>query len=72
MIVLYFSGTGNTKYAAKFFAKGMGCDCISIEAQVDFKALLNKHHPLFFFNLAYGSDVPMIMRQFVNQYLKVL
>jgi NAD-dependent dihydropyrimidine dehydrogenase PreA subunit len=68
MIVLYFSGTGNTEYAAMCFAKAMVCDCVSIEDEIDFKVLLDKHETLAIFYPIYGSAVPMIMRRFVNKY----
>ena len=33
MLTLYFSGTGNSKYAAELFAASMGGECHSIEEE---------------------------------------
>lgn len=72
MLMLYFSGTGNSKYIAKEFASKMGVACYSIEDKVDFTALINSTDTVAVCYPIYGSCVPRIMREFVKQYSAVL
>ncbi len=72
MVVIYFSGTGNSCFAANYFAKSMECDCYSIEQELDFDAIMASNHTLAFFYPVYCSNVPMIMRRFVEKYRKQL
>lgn len=51
MVVIYFSGTGNSRFAANYFAKSMECDCYSIEQELDFDAIMASNHTLAFFIL---------------------
>ena len=37
MLMLYFSGTGNSKYIANLFSKKVNAKCYSIEENIDFK-----------------------------------
>jgi len=69
-LVLYFSGTGNSKYLAEIFAKEMNAPCYSIEDEVDFKELFTFHETLAFCFPTYGSRVPRILREFVTKYAK--
>ena len=66
MLVIYFSGTGNTKYCAERFANNMGAVSYSIENDTDFDALITAHEEIVFFYPIYGSCVPRIMREFVD------
>ncbi len=68
MIILYFSGTGNSKYIARLFARKMGCACHSIEESIDFVSLIEENETIAFCYPIYGSCVPKIMRKFATQY----
>lgn len=72
MIVLYFSGTGNTRYVAEMFAKRMDCQSISIESKCDFAALIQNNEEIVFCFPIYGSTPPGIMRTFVKKYKDAL
>ena len=72
MIVLYFSGTGNSEYIAKGFARRMGADCHSIEEDADFAALLSAHDTVAVCYPIYASCVPRILRDFAASYRAVL
>lgn len=65
MLVIYFSGTGNSKYIATQFASNMKADCHSIEEVLDFDDLIQKSDTVCFCYPIYGSCVPRIMREFV-------
>lgn len=71
MLVLYFSGTGNSKYISEQFAIRMKAPCYSIEENVDFENLLQQTDTVAVSYPIYGSCVPMIMRKFVQQYLGI-
>ncbi|MDD4772914.1 MAG: hypothetical protein PHZ09_04840 [Eubacteriales bacterium] len=43
ILILYFSGTGNSRYIAELFAAGMNARCHSIEEAEDFDALIVLH-----------------------------
>lgn len=66
MLMLYFSGTGNSQYIAQNFAAQMGAVCHSIEEDVDFSALIAAADTVAFCYPIYGSSVPRLMRDFVN------
>lgn len=68
MLMLYFSGTGNSKYIANLFSKKTNAECHSIEENIDFKKLINEHNTIAFCYPIYGSCVPRIMREFVSCY----
>ena len=65
MIILYFSGTGNTKYLSEHFAEIMKSTSYSIEDNVDFEGLISRNETIAFCYPIYGSCVPEIMRDFV-------
>lgn len=69
MIVLYFSGTGNSKFIARQFAKKMDAECHSIEEKTDFKKLFDMADTVAVVYPVYGSCVPRIMREFVDLYM---
>lgn len=69
MIVLYFSGTGNSKFIAKRFAEKMGADCHSIEENIDFQKLFHLADTVAVVYPIYGSCVPRIMREFAALYM---
>lgn len=72
MIILYFSGTGNSKYIAELFSSKMKCPCHSIEEDLNFKELVAKHETIVFCYPIYGSRVPRIMREFIRTVFKEL
>lgn len=72
MLVLYFSGTGNSEYIAKEFAAKTGADCHSIEENTDFTALLNASDTAAVCYPVYGSCVPRIMRSFAEKHSAAL
>ena len=72
MIMLYFSGTGNSKYIAELFCKYMNTKCYSIEENIDFTQLLTLNEKIGFCYPIYGSRVPRIMREFAVKYMDFL
>ena len=69
MLMIYFSGTGNSKYIAERFSAKMGGICHSIEEDVDFAALLSAHDTVGVCYPIYGSRVPWIMREFATKHM---
>lgn len=69
MIVLYFSGTGNSKFIAEQFAEKMHAECHSIEEKIDYRELFDKSDTAAVVYPIYGSCVPRIMREFAELYL---
>ncbi|RDY25880.1 4Fe-4S dicluster domain-containing protein [Romboutsia weinsteinii] len=72
MLMLYFSGTGNSKYIAHLFSQKVGAKCYSIEEKIDFKKVIEKHDIIAFCYPIYGSYVPRIMRNFVSENVEKL
>lgn len=72
MLMLYFSGTGNSKYIANLFSKKVGAKCYSIEEKIDFEKEIEKHDTVAFCYPIYGSYVPRIMREFVTKNVEKL
>ena len=72
MLVLYFSGTGNTKYIAERFSRKMDAVCLSIEDDADFTTLIGTHDTVVFCYPVYGSRVPRIMREFAAEHTAAL
>lgn len=72
MVMVYFSGTGNSKYIAEKFAKRMKIKAYSIEQDLDFGRLFAKEDIIAVCYPIYGSSVPRIMREFVETYKKYL
>ncbi|MGL4741181.1 MAG: EFR1 family ferrodoxin [Sarcina sp.] len=72
MIVLYFSGTGNTKYVANKFAEKMKVKSYSIEEKINFRKLILNSDIIAFCYPVYGSCVPNIMMDFVEKNKSVL
>lgn len=70
--MLYFSGTGNSKYIAELFSANMNTECRSIEEDTNFDALIAANEPIAFCYPIYGSRVPRIMREFVSKHIKSL
>jgi ferredoxin len=68
--MIYFSGTGNSKYIAELFCRNMSCNCYSIEERVDFEQLISSEEIIGFCYPIYGSRVPRIMREFSIQYME--
>ena len=72
MIMLYFSGTGNSKYIAEMFCRYADAECYSIEDGVDFAEAIKTHDTIAFCYPIYGSRVPLIMRDFAAKHLTAL
>ena len=72
MIMLYFSGTGNSKYIAELFSQTMDALCHSIEESLDFGTLIEEHEVIGFCYPVYGSRVPRILREFVAAHMPSL
>lgn len=68
MLMLYFSGTGNSKYIAESFGRRMAAECRSIEEKADFPALLAAHRAIGFCYPAYRSGVPRPVREFAGRF----
>jgi len=72
MTILYFSGTGNSKYIAELFSKKMKAKCHSIEEDMNFKKLLATEKIIAFCYPVYASRVPRLMREFVARHMALL
>ena len=72
MVIVYFSGTGNSAYLAKLFARQMECECYSIEEAIDFEAVFQKQDIIAICYPIYGSCVPKIMRDFAAKHRSLL
>jgi ferredoxin len=72
MLVLYFSGTGNSQFIATRFAQIMAAEVHSIEEDLEFGPLLENNETIAFVYPIYGSCVPMIMRHFVEERRELL
>ncbi len=72
MIIIYFSGTGNSKYIAEQFAKRMDIQAYSIEQKLNWKELLSSEDTIAVCYPIYGSCVPRIMRSFAFCYQNCL
>lgn len=64
MVMIYFSGTGNSKFIAEQFARRMQIPAHSI----DFDGLLAQEDTVAVCYPIYGSCVPRIMREFVEKH----
>ncbi|MCL2815473.1 MAG: EFR1 family ferrodoxin [Oscillospiraceae bacterium] len=72
MVMLYFSGTGNSKYVAELFCRRMNAACHSVEEEIDFNELITSENIIGFCYPVYGSRVPRIMREFVKSHMESL
>jgi len=72
MIMLYFSGTGNSKYAAQLFCHYTNAQCHSIEENINFAQLITSEEIIGFCYPIIGSRVPRIMREFVQKNMEYL
>ena len=55
MVIVYFSGTGNSKYIAEKFADRMQIEAHSIEETIDFGNVFNKVDTIAVCYPIYGS-----------------
>jgi len=72
MVMLYFSGTGNSKYIAEQFCRRADAECHSIEENIDFEAMIKAHEIVGFCYPIYYSRVPRILREFVGRFMESL
>lgn len=70
--MLYFSGTGNSKYIAEQFCRYMNAACYSIEEKIDFTPEIAAEDTVGFCYPIYGSRVPRIMREFAIKHMESL
>lgn len=68
MLMLYFSGTGNSRYVAEAFSRRVGAECHSIEEAADFAARMAAHTEVAVCYPVYCSGVPRPMREFAIRY----
>lgn len=68
MVIIYFSGTGNTKYIAKSFSKIMNCKNYSIEEDMDFEKILSENERIVLCYPIHFSMAPIYFRNFVKKY----
>lgn len=67
-VVIYFSGTGNTKILANEFAKRIQVDCYSIENGVNFSSIISACDVITICFPIHLSSCPMIMADFLLKY----
>jgi len=72
LLTLYFSGTGNTRYIAKLFAKSMAAAHHSIEDAINFNDEIARHDTIALCYPIYGSRAPLAMRQFITRHKQAL
>lgn len=72
MLMLYFSGTGNSKYIAELFCRYTNAKCYSIEEEIDFETLIAEEETIGFCYPVYLSRVPRNMREFAKKYTETL
>jgi len=72
MLMLYFSGTGNSKYIADLFCQDQNAPCHSIEEDLDFEKLITAEDVIGFCYPIYMSNVPRILRKFVAEHMDAL
>jgi len=72
MVMIYFSGTGNSKYIAESYCRIMGATCHSIETDIDFSRVIAAENTIGFCYPVYGSRVPRIMREFTLKHIESL
>jgi ferredoxin len=70
--MLYFSGTGNSKYIAELFCRQMNAACHSIEEDIEFEGLFKSSDTIGFCYPIYGSRVPRNLREFTTKYAPAL
>ena len=72
MLMLYFSGTGNSKWIAQLFSEKTNALCYSIEDSADFISLIDATDTVAFCYPVYGSCVPRMMREFAALHAEAL
>lgn len=72
MVIVYFSGTGNSEYISRRFSELTGAECHSIEEEADFAGILERADTLAVCYPIYGSLVPRIMREFAEKYKDII
>ena len=68
LLAVYFSGTGNTKYAVQRLLKGFdGSSMHSVEELLDFENAADGFDTILVAFPIYGSDMPGNMREFIEK-----
>lgn len=74
MIGIYFSGTGNTRYCVnkflEYFNNGLQSEMYSIEEAIAVQKIKENANIVFGYPVYY-SDLPMIVREFINNNSKI-
>lgn len=70
MCLVYFSGTGNTKIAARIIADQLIIEMRSIEEDFDFSNLLVDKETIIIMYPVYYSTPPILIRDFIKKYEK--
>ncbi len=70
MVVIYFSGTGNTRFIAKRFSREMGCDSYSIEEDVDFGKIISESDTIALCYPIHFSQAPLFFMDFIKKHKK--
>jgi Pyruvate/2-oxoacid:ferredoxin oxidoreductase delta subunit/flavodoxin len=65
MIVIYFSGTGNTKHLSELLASQLSCSVVSIEDPTVIEKTTQVDELIFAFPV-YASNTPRIVKDFIN------
>lgn len=67
LFAVYFSGTGNTKYAVeRFLTHFPGSEAHSIEEPIDFLSAARSFDMILVAHPIYGSEMPLLMRDFLR------
>ena len=68
-MILYFSGTGNSRHAAKVIAEAAGDEVLSINQKIknnDYSAV-NSERPLVFVGPVYAGRFPRVMDEYISK-----
>lgn len=68
MVVIYFSGTGNSEFVAKRFGKITNSKCFSIEEDVDFTKIIKNNKTITLCFPIHFSRSPVMFQEFLLKY----
>ncbi len=68
MVVIYFSGTGNSRFIAKRFSKEMNCKCYSIEEDVNFGEIITENDTIALCYPIHFSKAPLLFMDFISEH----
>ncbi|MDD7457356.1 MAG: EFR1 family ferrodoxin [Clostridia bacterium] len=72
--IIYFSGTGNTRYVAHRLKHELSVSAVTVNIckELDFDGIIKNSDYLFFCYPVYGSMTPKIMDEFVLKYADII